>query len=188
MATTIINDEGNEEVVFTQAEIEAQIAEKEAALKAEFEKQLAEKDAHVKEKLDQFQQAKKSVDIEKEEINSKVAEAMRMAEEAKTTVAQARESELNARKEAIIVSLTGNDPVLRKKIEDEYSILSLPASTPEEINARVTKAASMAGINSNNFNHNLSFSGNFAPNVQASRSEQQAAEYEAWKKELGLQA
>ena len=53
MATTIINDEGQEVTVFTEEEI----AEREAALKAEFEKQLADKDAHVKEKLDQFQQA-----------------------------------------------------------------------------------------------------------------------------------
>ena len=146
MATTIINEEGQEMEVFTQEEIQAQLAEREAALKAEYEKMLAEKDAHVKEKLDQFQQAKKSVDIEAEEAKRLAEDAKRIAEEAKLSVTQAQETALNAKKEVMITSVVGNDVELRKKIEASYGLLNMPAGNEIEINARLQAAMTLAGI------------------------------------------
>ena len=185
MSTTIINDEGNEEVVFTQAELDAQKAAEIEAIKAEYEKQLAEKDAHVKEKLDQFQKAKSSIDIEKEEINAKVAEAMRIAEEAKMSVAQSKEAELAAKKTIWVQSVAGNDPELTKKIEEAYGMLNLPATSDAEIQARVQKAVALAGITQMP-HQNISFSGSYAPNVTAANDQGKQAEYEAWKKELHI--
>ena len=86
----------------------------------------------------------------------------------------------------MITSVVGTDPELRKRIEDAYGIINLPASSDAEIQARLQAAMTLAGIKSNPINTNLSFSGSFAPNVQASNAEQKQAEYDAWKKELGI--
>jgi len=185
MSQTIINDNGDEVVVYSQEEIDAQIAAKEAALKAEFEKQLAEKDEHVKLKLDQFQQATKSVDKEKEEVRTMAEEAKRIAEEAKLSVQQSKESELGIRKDFWIQSVAGNDPDLKKKIEDAYSIINLPSGTDKEIAERVQKAVTLAGI-SQVSTPSLSFGGAQAPNFQQAGEQSKAAEHEAWKKELGI--
>ncbi len=186
MSHTIVNDEGEEVVVFSQEEIDAQLAEKEAAIKAEYETKLAEKDAHVKDKLDQFQQAKKGVDTAQEEVRAMAEEAKRMAEEAKMSVAQAKEAELATKKDFYIQSVVGGDTDLKKKIEDAYGMLNLPAATDKEIMERVQKAVTLAGI-SQMSTPSLSFGGAQAPNFQQAGEQGKEAAYEAWKSELGIQ-
>lgn len=185
MSKTILNDDGEEVVVFSQEEITAQLAEKEAALKAEFEKTLAEKDAHVKEKLDQFQQAKKTADMTSEEAKIMAAEAKKIAEEAKMSIEQAKQSELTTRKDFWIQTVTGGDPDLTKKIEEAYGIINLPTTNDKEIAERVQKAVALAGI-SHISSPNLSFSGSIAPNFQQAGEQTKQAAYEDWKKELGI--
>lgn len=185
MSTTIINDEGEEVVVYTQEEIAAQLAEKEAAVKAEYEAKLAEKDAHVKEKLDQFQQAKKSTETANQEALAAAAEAKKLAEEAKLAIEKSKETELNTRKEFWIQSVVGTDTELKKKVEEAYNLLNLPAGNDTEIAQRVEKAIALAGITAP-ITPSFSFGGAVAPNFQKSNEQQKQADYDAWKKDLGI--
>lgn len=185
MAKTILNDEGQEEIVFSQAEIDAQFAEKEAALKAAHEAAMAEKDAHVKEKLGQFQQATKSAEQLHEEAMAGIAEAKRIAEEAKGSVALAKESELTTKRDFYIQSISGGDVDLTKKLEDAYGIINLPATNDKEILERLQKAVSIAGV-THTSTPNLSFGGSTPPNFQPSNEATKAAAHEAWKKEFGI--
>lgn len=185
MSQTILNDAGEEVTVFTEEELAQQMSEKEAAIKAEYEAKLAEKDAHVKEKLNEFQQAKKGVDNAQEEVRTMAEEAKRIAEEAKLSIQQAKESELTVRKDFWIQTVTGGDPDLTKKIEDAYGMLNLPAGNDKEIAERVQKAVNLAGIGSIS-TPNLSFSGSTPPNFQKANEQTKQAEYEGWKKDLGI--
>lgn len=182
---TILDDDGNEEIVFTQEEITAQLMEKEAAMKAEYEAKLADKDAHVKDKLYQFEQAKKSAEQLHAEAMAGVAEAKKLAEEAKMSVTQSKESELSVRKDYWVQSVAGGDADLKAKIEEAYNMLNLPAGTDKEISERVQKAVSLAGI-SHISTPNLSFGGSMAPNFQAAGEQSKEAAHEAWKKEYGI--
>lgn len=185
MAQTIVNDEGEEVVVLTQAEVDAQMAEKEAAMKAEFEKQLAEKDAHVKEKLGQFQQATKSAEQLHAEAMAGIAEAKRIAEEAKVSVAQSKESELLIKRDFYIQSIAGNDPDLKKKLEDSYSLINMPATTDAEIQERLQKAITLAGV-THASSHSMSFGGAVAPQANANSQQQRDAAHEEWKRSLNI--
>lgn len=185
MSHTIVNDEGEEEVVYTEAEKQAEKDAEIEKVKADYEAKLAEKDAHVKEKLDQFQQAKKGVDTAQEEVRAMAEEAKRLAEEAKMSVAQAKEAELTTKKDFYIQSVVGGDTDLRKKIEDAYGMLNLPAATDKEIMERVQKAVTLAGI-SQMSTPSLSFGGAQAPNFQQAGEQTKEAAYNEWKKELGI--
>lgn len=186
MSKTILNDQGEEEIVFSDEEKNAEIEAEKAKVIAEYEAKLAEKEAHVKEKLDQFQQAKKGVEMKDEETRKLAEEAKRIAEEAQLSIRASKESELNTRKDYWISTVAGNDAELIKKITESYDMLNLPNTNDKEIAERVQKAVTLAGI-TQPASYNFSMNGMSAPNFQKVVSEQNAdASYENFKKELGI--
>lgn len=190
MSRIVVDDEGNEETVFTAEELKAQqeaaIAAREAELKAEHEKALQEKDEYVKTKLDQFQKAKGGVDSEKEQVKVMAQEAKRIAEEAKAAIESAKASEISVKKDYWIKSVSGGDVELTKKIEEAYALINLPGTTDTEIQERVQKAVNMAGISSMGGYGMPSFSGGIAPSIPAAKTTEFLHNHEVWKQELGL--
>jgi hypothetical protein len=183
MARTIINDDGNEEVVYTQEELEQQKAE---AIKA-LEEQLADKEAHLKEKLDQFKKATGGAELEKEEAVAKAQleaeQARALAEQANKAIEEANNARQEAAKKYYMKSFVGENVELLAKLEESYQMINLATATEEDIKRRVEMSASLAGINTFQA-PTAPFSGaGYAPTPTSSQAKD---DYEKFKGELGI--
>jgi len=187
MSKTVVDDDGKELTVFTQEEVQAQIAEREAALKAEHDAALAEKEAHQAEKLAQMEKAQSGATKAQKDAQALAEETKKYAEEAKNTVEAAKQEALQTKKSYWIQSVTGGDPELTKKIQENYDLLNMPTTTDAEIQARVQKAVTAAGIGSvANFNSGISFGGAPAANISPTAQSEKEHNYNVWKNELGI--
>lgn len=192
---TYLDKDGNEVEALTPEEAKAQadaaiaaaVAAKEAELKAAHEAAIAAEKAHTKEKLEQFQQANKGIENEKEVIKTLAEQAKQTAEEAKAAIAAAEAEKIATKKEYWIKSIVGNDPELTKKINDNYELINLPASTDAEIAERVQKAVNMAGIGAISAPGSVSFAGAMPTHVAPTEQAAKEHNYNVWKNELGLQ-
>jgi len=182
MSEIILDDEGNEKTVYSQEEIDAQVQ----STRDEYEKKLQEKDGHVADKLDQFKQAGKSAEKLHEEAMTAIAEAKSMAEEAKLSVQQAKDSELVTKRDFYIQTISGNDTDLTKRLEDAYAIINMPASNDKEIMERLQKAITLAGVSAPSATASLSFGGSSAPSASLNSEESRNAAHLAWKEEYGI--
>lgn len=103
------------------------------------------------------------------------------------TLAQKETRERESAKTVNGVRYHGNNEDLKKKVEDNYALLSgMPETTPEEIAARMTQAAVLSGINVAPLNPlNQPFSGE-APRIKP--EDAKAKEDEFLKSEKGQAA
>lgn len=141
MSKTITNDLGEEEVVYTQAELDAQ---------------LAEKDAHVKTKLDEFTKGKGAQELKDQERDAQVAEAKAKADEAAQKAAEAtsiaaaeRARHQQSVTDFALAQFTGGDTELNKKIMDAMPLVNLEIKDDKDILERVRIAATIAGLAGN---------------------------------------
>ncbi len=138
MSKTIKNDAGEDEVVYTQAELDAQ---------------LLEKDEHVKQKLEEFTKGKTAIELEREE-NKRIIEEIKKGSE--TAVNTANEMVAGARKKVVdfvAQQYVGEDPELRKKLDEAFGIIEagrtskgLDIKDDKAIQEMMAAAASMSGI------------------------------------------
>lgn len=188
MSKIIINDEGQEEVVYTQEELDVMKQAELEAVKAEYEAKLADKEAHVKEKLDQFQKAKGNVEEEKEQIMAKLQqdaeEARRLAEEANSKIAEAEKIKQDSMKNYYMRSLVGDNAEMLQKLEEGYGLINIDTATEEDIKKRVEMAASVVGINTTNRMSAPFVGGGYAPNVGTVQKNEE--DYDQFKKEFGI--
>lgn len=194
-----INEDGEEvEIeVFTQEEanaIAAQKAEEEKArLQEDFEKQLAEKDEHLKKKTDEFVQAKQGMKgkeeglTEKEQLlEEKIAEATRIAQEAVSQVELAKTQKNDSIKNMLIESLVGGDEDLKKKLSEAYDLVSIPIEAEGDIQRRMSFAAGAIGISASAMPQVSFSSGTATPTVAPADKKRADAEYDEWRKSMGL--
>ncbi len=189
MSLKIENDQGVEMEVFTQDEIATQIAAKEAELKADFEKQMADKDNHLKTKLDEFQQGKTAQELKDTERDTAIAEARKIAEEAKTNAQNAEQRRLDSLKGIAMRKFVGDDAELVTKFEESWAIVNLEIKDDSDIAKKAELVANMIGVNQSNQTLGsmpMGGGGGFAPKVSAVEKAKGDAEYSKFKSVLGL--
>lgn len=153
----IENDKGEEVTVFTAEELEA--AKKE--VETNYQKTLAEKEAEVEklrkvsaEKTENFKKFNEMTEAEKAAYDANTTEflkrtdaAVQKAEELERKLAEKEAIEREYNKNFVLNNFHKGDEKVKKEIEDNYAILAgMPENTPDEIAARATKAAQLAGI------------------------------------------
>jgi hypothetical protein len=184
MSKTIEDDQGNEVVVFTQEELDAQSA----TIKAEYEAKLLEQANHLKTKTEEFVKGKQSQELKDIERDNAIAEAKRLAAEAGEKATQAEMRRQNAIKEVAMKKFTGDDAELRAKFEESWNLVNLEIKDDADIAKKAELVANMSGLNSApQMNMGaMSMSSGYAPKVSAVEKEKQDAEYNNFKSSLGL--
>jgi chromosome segregation ATPase len=93
---------------------------------------------------------KKLAEMTEEEKSKLTAEETRLRKVEEDLEARGKEIEtrtrLEIRREESLRRYTGGDAEVQKKIDAELSVLNMPETTPEEIEAKVSKAARLAGL------------------------------------------
>lgn len=192
MLKKVIDDAGNEVEmeVFTQDDLNVQIAARELALKAEHEVAIKAEKEHQATKLAEFEQAKKNVGEKEKAAEATAQEAKKIAEEAMSSIQAEKKATQETKKDFIIASVIGENPELKKKILENFDLLAgMPITNDKELSERIQKAVSAAGINSmQNFAPSMSFggAGAGAPPAQMNDIKIKEHNYDVWKNELGL--
>lgn len=144
MSQTIKNEvTGEDEVVYTQAELDAQ---------------LLEKDTAHKEKIDQFTKGKTAQELATIESQKKIEDMQKKHDEEigaiKETVTASQTKARTQVVDFLVGQVVGSDPELKKKLEAEMAIVEAGfKATGKDITDNaviqeiVIKAAGMAGIN-----------------------------------------
>lgn len=156
MKITDPSDPDKEIEVFTPEEMaakEAEIKAKEdalAAASADLEKERrvsAEKSDNIKRLRDMTEEEKSK--MTQEQINAqKLAEqAADEAKQAREELAKERADKETAQKEVLISRFAGQDPELRKKLEDNFNIID--SGKEPDMGKRMAAAAAMSGIQVN---------------------------------------
>jgi len=194
MAKEILNEEtGEMELVYTQAELDAQ--------KAEADRILAEKDAHMQKKLDEFKQGKNSQELKEIEMQKTVEDAKRIADEAKASVDQAKQEHFNTVKNFYMEQLVGTDPEVVKQFEDAFKIVKagkeangFTVTGDKDIGVLVQDAMKFAGLGAgtgSNFGGGSTFvppipaQGGMSPNFQRNENELSDTDHQNFLKETG---
>ncbi len=189
MSIKIENDQGVEIEVYTQDEIAVHVAAKEAELKADFDAKMAEKDSHIKTKLDEFQQGKTAQELKDAERDAAIADARKIAEEAKLNATTAEQRRQDSLKNIAMKKFVGDDSELVAKFEESWTIINLEIKDDSDIAKKAEMVANMIGLNntSNNLgNMPMGGGGGFAPKVSAVEKQKSDAEYNKFKSMLGL--
>jgi len=194
MTMIIQDDNGNDIEVFTAEEVAAKAqADAQAAadaikaeLEAKHQAELAEKDTHLKSKLDEFVKGKKNVDSKEEELNTKMEEIKRIAEEANQKVTQAEIKKNETIKEFWISQTVGSDADLTAKLKAAYDMVNMEVADEKDIATRVKLAANMIGISSME-TPSFGISGGVAPQFPSAAETKSKIDDETFRKELGLE-
>lgn len=138
MSKTITNDAGEEEVVYTQAELDTQ---------------LADKDAHVAAKLEEFKTGKSAQELESAANKAAIEAIKKESDEVKATIASAQTKARDRVVGFLVEQVVGEDVELKKKLESELSIVEAgfkaqgkDVSDDKVIQEMIIKASAMAGI------------------------------------------
>lgn len=156
-----IEKEGEEIEVFTADEVTAKANEAVEAAKAEAttalqakEAELAEARKLLAEKNDNFQkynemteEQKKAFDANTTNLLKRIDAATTEVETLKKTLSDKEVRERDSAKTGALSSFHGGKEDVKKVLEEKYALLAaMPETTQEEINARATAAARLAGI------------------------------------------
>lgn len=177
MSKIIQNDAGEDEEVFTKAELDAQ---------------LADKDAHVAAKLEEFKQGKTAQELKEIERDRVIAETKAKADEA---IGTANTIADNAHKKVIDFiagQFVGEDKDLRTKLDGAYEIIEagriakgLDTKGDASIKEMMLSASQMAGLSNTNINPTFPMTNGMAPNFRKSANEISDAEHEQFLRETG---
>lgn len=178
MSKEIENEDGTKEIFYTKAELDAQ---------------LAEKDAHVATKLAEFQTGKTAQELKDIERDAAIKTAQDAAEAAKTAandyIATARSKVVNFVAEQFV----GTDVELRKKLDESFSLIEegrkakgLDIKDDSSIQEMMRQAANMSGLNATVSMPNMGgFGSGYAPSFQPKAGEVSDAEHEMFLKATG---
>jgi len=161
MSKTIENEKGEEEVVYTEAEINEKVEATKKEIMESSGKTVAEKEARIKElekiSADQkvnFKKYNEMTEAEKAAFDANTVELLKRndltateLQEVKTKLAEKEVKERESAKNSVLKSFHGGDEKVKKMVEDNYAYLAgMPETTPEEIAARAGAAARLSGI------------------------------------------
>lgn len=154
MPQTITLEDGTEQEVFTQEEVEAKAAEvaeaKVAEAKSEVETILAEKEAELQKLKDKeynfnnLRNKTEKTDEEKAEVLKKAEELEKSISEMQTTIAEVQKQPLEAAKSQFIANNIGADKDLKEKFDFFYEKLGKDAKTMDEVNQALAGAFNAA--------------------------------------------
>lgn len=137
-----VNDEGAEVEAYTADEITAERNAKELAVKDANEARtaLATKTNDI---VSMRQGFKRLADMNEEE-KAKLSEEQRVTMQRLETVEAARQRDLEEGKEALFDKLSGNDPKVKEKLKEKYSLVQMPEGSLSEISARLQSVSTWA--------------------------------------------
>lgn len=146
-----MNEEtGVEEVLYSQAELDAMKAEADAKIAAT-EKAAADKaaadEAHYKGKIDEFTRGKTSQEQKDAERDAKIAEAKAVADAANARSVEAEQKRLDAIKAIARSQYVGDNAELIAKFEESWPLISLEIKSDEDIAKKAGMVASLIGVN-----------------------------------------
>lgn len=178
MSKTIKNEEtGLDEIVYTQAELDGQ---------------LAEKDAHVATKLKEFETGKTAQELKDIERDKKIEEATKKGEDAVQAANKIVEDSKKKVVNFIAEQIVGQDVDLRKKLDDATEIIQagrlskgLDVASDEAIREIMIAAAQMAGISAPAVSPVFPMVGGMPPDFIKKEGELSETEHERFLKETG---
>lgn len=181
MSKTVVNEEtGEEEVLYTKAELDA--IEADAAAK------VAAAEAEKKEKLDEFLKGKTAQELKEIERERRIEEINKKAEEAEARSKKIEETALEKIKGAEMTKYVGSDAALKAELQAAYDVLSgMPATTDEEIAARMLAAANMKGFNGPKQSIGGGMGTGYAPRFDATEDRSKDADHQKFLGALGLE-
>jgi len=164
MAIEHENEDGTTITVFTKEEVEAEATTR---AQAEATRIANEKDAEIEklrkvsaEKTENFRKYNEMSEEEKKAHSEneiiQIRRADQLAEEltsVKTALQEKEAREKDYTKNSILKGFHGDKEDVKKNLEEKYAVLAgMPESTPDEIKARVSAAATLAGISVDSVN------------------------------------
>ncbi len=171
MPQVIEDNDGKEVEVYTAAELteqrEAAVATAKEEAKKEADVAIKAKEEEIEkmkkvsaEKTENFKKYNELTDEQKAAYDANTTELMKRndkttaeLEEMKTKFAEKETNERNYTKNSVLKNFHGDKEDVKKTIEEKYAILSgMPETTPDEIKARATEAAKLAGISIDSVN------------------------------------
>lgn len=157
------DEEGNEVEVMTQEEVQ-KIQEERDALFKEKEEWDAEKK--------RMEEGGKDKDENFKKFRSAYEQREKERDEAFAKLKEREDLERNSIKESLFKQFAGDDEDARKALEEEYSLINIEETTPDNIVKRVEKASKMAGLYKDEHKENPVFKGfwgGVAPNIKPTK-------------------
>lgn len=154
-------EDGTEVQAFLPEEVDAKVAEAVAAAQAEGKTALEVKEAELAEmkrlnaeRGENFTQYSKMTEEQKKAFDANTTNLLKREEalltevdSLKTTISKKEETERSASKNGALAAIHGGKEDVKKNLEEQYALLTgMPETTQEEINARASAAARLAGI------------------------------------------
>ncbi len=143
------SDPTQEIEVYTQAELAEQVAAKDAEIQTARDE--AEKYKKVSaEKTENFKHLNEMTETERASLSADKLESLKRAEaaEAKVTALEEKyngdvQARIASDREKALAKYHGNNPELKKAIEENYALIAMEGTDTETINRRAEKAAAM---------------------------------------------
>ncbi len=167
MTTKITDDEGNEIEVYTAEEVEQQRATAVTAARAEADVIIKQKDTDIEalkkvsaEKTENFKRYNEMTQEEKDRYDANTTELLKRSDQTAAELADTKKKleerdirDRDSAKNNALSGFHGGKEDIKKTLEEKYAILAgMPETTPEEIKARATEAAKLAGISIDSVN------------------------------------
>ncbi len=172
MPKPITHEDGTEETMYTQAELDAQ---------------LAEKDAHVDKKLKEFETGKTAQELKDIEREKAVADAKKIAEDAKALAEGTISSHRKSVVDFLAEQYVGTDKEMRTKLDDALKIVEagrsangLDIKEDSSIKEMLGQAAKLAGISSPQATPQFPMTGGEAPRFTPQAGEVSDADHKAF--------
>ena len=180
MPKLITLEDGSTQEVFTAEDLAAERKK----VETDFKGKLDEKDKYVNDKLDQFMKARQGDEAKQKEVDEKLAEAKRIADETAEKLSNDQKSRLTIYEDFVIEQYVGADPELKKKIVEAGAIIGIPKDNEANVKASVAAAMKQAGLD--NTRSHAPITGGFAPQSTPQDDVKKSEEFEKFTNVLGL--
>lgn len=185
MPIKVESDDGAEVEAFTKEEMEAE----KKKIQDEANAKIAANEEHLKTKLDDFNKVKSGAELKEQEFNTKIEEAKKISEGAVAKVEEERQARFTALKNYIFEQYGGQDPEVKKKLEEAWELVNVPVTNEEDVKRRVKLSADMAGLSAGpkmEAGYGMPVGGGYAPNFKKVDTDA-AVNHAQFLNELGLQ-
>lgn len=187
MSKEIENEDGSKEIMYSQAELDAQKADADAAAEAKIQ----ENKEHTERKIKELETGKSAQELKDIERDRAIEEAKKKSDEAiaiaNTTVEGARAKV----KDFFAASIVGEDVTLRTKLNESLKIIEAGRAangqdikSDDSIKEMMIQAANMAGIGAGTAPVFPMYGGG-APSFQKPENQISDSEHEVFKKATG---
>lgn len=154
MSETITREDGTEVTLYTEEEVSAKAKEAADATAAEKDAEITRLAKVSAEKTENFRRYNEMTEEEKKAYDANTVSLMKRGDQLEDDLKKEREirearevADRDRTKNTALKGFHAGSEDAKKTIEEKYALLSgMPEGTPEEIQARATEAAKLAGI------------------------------------------